>query len=101
MPLGTPSNDFYGGRRLGQNLFGESLVCLDAGTGKRKWHFQIIHHGLWDYDLPAPPNLVTLTVAGRRIDAAVQLTKMGYIFMFDRVTGAPIWPIEERPGAAS
>ncbi len=97
LPLGTPSNDFYGGQRPGQNLFGESLVCLDANTGKRKWHFQVVHHGLWDYDLPAPPNLVTLTVAGRRIDAAVQLTKMGYIFVFDRVTGTPIFPIEERP----
>ena len=97
IPLGTPSNDFYGGQRPGQGLFGESLVCLDANTGKRKWHYQIVHHGLWDYDLPAPPNLVTLNVNGRRIDAAVQLTKMGFIFMFDRVTGQPIWPIEERP----
>ncbi len=101
LPLGTPSNDFYGGQRLGQNLFAESLVCLDANTGERKWHFQTVHHGLWDYDLPAPPNLVTLTVNGRRIDAAVQLTKMGYIFMFDRVSGAPIWPIEERAVPAS
>ncbi len=96
LPLGTPSNDFYGGQRLGQNLFGESLVCLDASTGKRKWHFQTVHHGLWDYDLPAPPNLVTLNVAGRKIDAAIQITKMGYIFMFDRASGVPIWPIEER-----
>lgn len=96
LPLGTPSNDFYGGQRPGQNLFAESLVCLDAATGKRKWHFQTVHHGLWDYDLPAPPNLVTLTVAGRKVDAAVQVTKMGYIFVFDRVTGVPVWPIEER-----
>jgi quinoprotein glucose dehydrogenase len=101
LPLGTPSNDFYGGQRPGQNLFAESLVCLDANTGKRKWHFQTVHHGLWDYDLPAPPNLVTLTVGGRRIDAAVQLTKMGLIFVFDRVTGVPVWPIEERPVPAS
>ena len=101
LPLGTPSNDFYGGQRQGQNLFAESLVCLDAETGKRKWHFQTVHHGLWDYDLPAPPNLVTLTVAGRKIEAAVQVTKMGYIFVFDRITGTPVWPIEERPVPAS
>ncbi len=74
------------------------LVCLDANTGKRKWHFQTVHHGLWDYDLPAPPNLVTLNVGGRKIDAAVQLTKMGFIFVFDRVTGAPVFP---NRGAAS
>ena len=101
LPLGTPSNDFYGGQRQGQNLFAESLVCLDAATGNRKWHFQTVHHGLWDYDLPAPPNLVTLTVAGRKIEAAVQVTKMGYIFVFDRITGTPVWPIEERPVPAS
>ena len=101
LPLGTPSNDFYGGQRIGKNLFGEAVVCLDAASGKRKWHFQTVHHGLWDYDLPTPPNLVTLKVEGRTIDAAVQITKMGYIFTFDRVTGAPIWPIEERPVPAS
>jgi len=101
VPLGTPSNDFYGGRRPGANLFAESLVCLDANTGARKWHYQIIHHGLWDYDNPAPPNLVTITVDGRRIDAVVQLTKQGFAFVFDRVTGRPVWPIEERPVPAS
>jgi quinoprotein glucose dehydrogenase len=100
-PLGTPSNDFYGGLRPGQNLFGESLICLDANTGIRKWHFQTVHHGLWDYDLPAPPNLVTLTISGRKVDAAVQITKMGFIFVFDRVTGAPLFPVEERPVPAS
>jgi len=97
VPLGTPSNDFYGGRRPGANLFAESLVCLDATTGARKWHYQLVHHGLWDYDNPAPPSLVTLTVDGRRIDAVVQLTKQGFAFVFDRVTGKPVWPIEERP----
>jgi quinoprotein glucose dehydrogenase len=97
MPVTTPSNDYYGGRRLGDGLFGESLVCLDAATGKRKWHFQIVHHGLWDYDPPAPPNLVTIEVNGRKIDAVVQLTKQGFAFVFDRVSGAPVWPIEERP----
>ncbi len=101
VPLGTPSNDFYGGRRPGANLFAESLVCLDANTGARKWHYQLIHHGLWDYDNPSPPNLVTITVDGRRIDAVVQLTKQGLAFVFDRVTGQPVWPIEERPVPAS
>ncbi len=97
LPVSTPSNDYYGGRRPGSTLFAESLVCLDAVTGKRKWHFQIAHHGLWDYDPPAPPNLVTITVNGKRIDAVVQLTKQGFAFVFDRVTGMPVWPIEERP----
>ena len=97
LPVSTPSNDYYGGRRLGSNLYAESLVCLDAATGKRKWHFQIVHHGLWDYDPASPPNLVTITVNGRRVDAVVQLTKQGFAFVFDRVTGKPVWPIEERP----
>ena len=97
MPVSTPSNDYYGGRRPGQNLFAESLVCLDANTGERKWHFQIVHHGLWDYDPASAPNLVTITVDGKRIDAVVQLTKQGFAFVFDRVTGRPVWPIEERP----
>ena len=97
LPVGTPSNDFYGGRRPGANLFAESLVCLDAATGVRKWHFQIVHHGLWDYDNPSPPNLVTITSTAGAIDAVVQLTKQGFAFVFDRVTGKPVWPIEERP----
>ncbi|HUF47469.1 MAG TPA: pyrroloquinoline quinone-dependent dehydrogenase [Vicinamibacterales bacterium] len=97
LPVSTPSNDYYGGRRPGANLFGESLVCLDAATGERKWHRQIVRHGLWDYDLPAAPMLVTITVAGRRIDAVVQLTKQGYAFVFDRVTGEPVWPIDDVP----
>jgi glucose dehydrogenase len=101
LPVSTPSNDYYGATRLGANLFAESLVCLDAATGTRKWHFQIVHHGLWDYDLPAAPILVPITVDGRRIDAAVQLTKQGFAFVFDRVTGEPVWPIEERAVAAS
>jgi len=97
MPVSTPSNDYYGGRRPGQNLFAESIVCLDLNTGLRKWHFQIVHHGLWDYDPASAPNLVTITVDGKRIDAVVQLTKQGWAFVFDRVTGRPVWPIEERP----
>jgi quinoprotein glucose dehydrogenase len=96
LPFTTPSNDYYGARRPGANLFAESIVCLDANTGQRKWHFQIVHHGLWDYDLPAAPILATITVEGRRIDAVVQLTKQGFAFVFDRVTGEPVWPIEER-----
>jgi quinoprotein glucose dehydrogenase len=101
LPVSTPSNDFYGGRRPGANLFAESLVCLDAATGKRRWHRQLVHHGLWDYDLPTPPLLVSVNFQGRRRDAAIQLTKMGYVFTFDRVTGEPFWPIEERPVASS
>ena len=97
LPVSTPSNDFFGGDRPGANLFGESIVCLDAATGRRRWHFQIVHHGLWDYDPASAPNLVTITVGGRRIDAVVQLTKQGLAFVFDRVTGRPVWPIDERP----
>jgi len=97
LPVSTPSNDFYGGSRPGNNLFGETLVCLDANTGVRKWHFQIVHHGLWDYDLASPPTLATINVDGKKIDAVVQLTKEGFAFVFDRVSGKPVWPIEERP----
>jgi quinoprotein glucose dehydrogenase len=101
LPVSTPSNDYYGARRPGANLFAESIVCLDALTGQRKWHYQIVHHGLWDYDLPAAPVLATISVNGRRIDTAVQLTKQGFAFVFDRITGAPVWPIEERAVPAS
>lgn len=97
----TPTNDFYGGHRLGDNLFGETLLCLDAETGKRIWHFQMIHHGLWDYDPGAAANLVDVTVDGRAVKAVVQVTKQGFAYTFDRVTGEPIWPIEERPVPAS
>lgn len=96
LPITTPSNDLYGGARPGQNLFAESLVCLDAATGERKWHFQTVHHGLWDYDLPGPPVLASIHVDGRAIEAVVQLTKTGWAFVFDRVSGKPVWPIEER-----
>jgi len=96
LPTSTPSSDYYGGHRPGANLFAESLVCLDAATGKMKWHFQTVHHGLWDWDIPTQPNLVTITVNGRRIDAVAQVTKRGDTFVFDRVTGKPVWPIEER-----
>ena len=93
----TPGNDYYGGRRLGKNEPAESIVCLDINTGQRKWSFQMVHHGLWDYDNPASPNLVTITVDGKRIDAVAQVTKQGFTYVFDRVTGQPVWPIVERP----
>jgi quinoprotein glucose dehydrogenase len=96
VPVGTPSNDLYGGNRVGEGLFGETILCLDAATGRRKWHYQLVHHGIWDYDPPSPPNLVTISPDGRRVDAVVQLTKQGFAFVFDRVTGKPVWPIEER-----
>jgi quinoprotein glucose dehydrogenase len=96
VPTSTPSSDYWGGRRPGANLFAESLVSLDARTGERRWHFQTVHHGVWDYDLPAAPNLVTITVDGREIDAVAQVSKHGFTFVFDRVTGEPVWPIEER-----
>ena len=97
LPVSTPSNDFYGAARQGNNLFAESLVCLDAATGKRKWHYQLVHHGLWDYDPPGPPVLATIHPNGRAVQAVVQLTKTGWAFVFDRLTGKPVWPIEERP----
>jgi quinoprotein glucose dehydrogenase len=97
LPTSTPSSDYYGGKRPGANLFAESLVCLDAASGKIKWYFQTVHHGLWDWDNPAPPNLVTITIDGRRIDAVAQVSKQGFTYVFDRVTGKPVWPIVERP----
>ena len=97
VPTSTPSSDYWGGRRKGANLFAESLLCLDARTGERRWHFQAVHHGLWDYDLSAAPNLMTITVDGREIDAVAQVSKHGFTYVFDRVTGEPVWPIEERP----
>jgi quinoprotein glucose dehydrogenase len=101
LPTGTPTNDWYGGHRLGNNLFAESLVCLDAKTGKRVWHFQTVHHGLWDYDLPAAPTLADITVKGKKIKAVAQITKTGFLWVFDRVNGKPVWPIEERAVAQS
>ena len=101
LPFGTPTNDYYGGFRHGDNLFSESLVCLDATTGRRVWHFQGVHHGLWDYDFPASPILADLTVDGRQVPAVVQVSKQGFVYVFDRRTGQPVWPIEERPVPAS
>ena len=97
IPTGTARYDFYGGNRHGANLFGNSIVALNARTGERLWHFQTIHHDLWDYDIPQNPKLLTINVNGREIDAVAQATKQGFLFVFDRVTGEPVWPIEERP----
>jgi quinoprotein glucose dehydrogenase len=97
IPLGTARYDFYGGNRHGANLFGNSVLALDARTGKRLWHFQTIHHDLWDYDLPTAPKLLTVRHDGRNVDVVAQPSKQGFLFVFDRVTGKPLWPIEERP----
>jgi quinoprotein glucose dehydrogenase len=101
LPVSTPSPDFYGGDRAGANLYSDSLVALDAATGKPVWHYQTVHHDLWDYDLAAPPVLVTLQRGGRRVDAVVQATKTGFVFVLDRATGKPLFPVEERPAIAS
>jgi quinoprotein glucose dehydrogenase len=101
LPVGTPTNDFYGGHRLGDGLYGETLVCLDVATGRKVWHYQLVHHGLWDYDPPAAPNLIDITVGGKRIKAVAQVTKQAFVYVFDRVTGQPVWPIEEQPVPAS
>ena len=97
MPTSSATNDMYGGHRPGDNLFTQSIVCVNAETGERVWHYQLVHHGLWDYDIPAAPILMDITVDGRDIQAVVQITKQAFAFAFDRVTGEPIWPIEERP----
>jgi quinoprotein glucose dehydrogenase len=94
---GSPSYDFYGYDRIGENLFGNCVVALDASTGKHIWHFQTIHHDLWDYDLPAPPNLVTVVKDGKKIDAVAQTSKVGFLYVLNRETGASLFPIEERP----
>ena len=96
LPVEAPSNDFYGGHRLGDNLFSQSIVCLDGATGERIWHFQLSHHDVWDYDPPAAPILHDLLINGVTIKAVTQLSKQGMSFVFDRVTGEPVWPIEER-----
>ncbi|HEX8039706.1 MAG TPA: PQQ-binding-like beta-propeller repeat protein, partial [Chryseosolibacter sp.] len=101
VPLGSPAYDFYGADRKGANLYGNCILALDAKTGKRIWHFQTVHHDLWDYDLPAPPNLVTVVRDGKKIDALAQTTKTGFLFVLDRQTGTPLFPVEERPVPAS
>jgi len=97
LPLTSATSDMYGGHRPGDNLFANSLVAVRCSTGERVWHYQLVHHDLWDYDLPAAPILADITVDGRRIRAVVQVTKQAFAFVFDRVTGQPVWPIEERP----
>jgi quinoprotein glucose dehydrogenase len=97
LPGSCPTNNFYGGKRPGDNLFGNSLIAIEAATGKRCWHFQFVHHDIWDYDLPCAPTLLDITVDGKRIKAVAQATKQGMLFVFDRVTGKPVWPIVERP----
>jgi len=97
LPVESPTSDFYGGHRPGNNLFGESLVCVDLKTGQRKWHFQIVHHPIWDYDLSSAPLLADINVDGKAIKAVALPTKEGFLYVFDRVTGKPVWPIEERP----
>jgi quinoprotein glucose dehydrogenase len=96
-PTGSPTYDYYGADRLGANLFSDCLLAIDARTGKRLWHFQTVHHDLWDYDLTAAPQLITVQHNGKTIDAVAQAAKTGFLFVFDRVTGEPLWPIEERP----
>lgn len=101
VPTGSGADDFYGADRKGQNLYANSLIALDVTTGRRLWHYQIVHHDLWDRDLPSPPVLLTVTQGGKRIDAVAQATKQGFLFLFDRVTGKPLFPIEEKPVPAS
>jgi quinoprotein glucose dehydrogenase len=97
LPVELPTHDYYGGARPGNNLFGESLVAIDYRTGVRRWHYQLVHHGIWDMDIPCAPILADITVNGRTIKAVAQPTKQAFLYVFDRVTGQPIWPIEERP----
>ncbi len=96
LPVESATGDYYGGHRPGNNLFAGSLVCVDARTGKRVWHQQLVHHDIWDYDLASPPTLINITVNGKPIRAVAQVTKWSYLFVFDRVNGTPVWPIEER-----
>jgi quinoprotein glucose dehydrogenase len=97
LPVESPTGDYYGGHRQGNNLYGESLVCVDLKTGQKKWHFQLVHHPLWDMDISSAPLLADINVNGRAIKAVAQPTKQGFLYVFDRTTGQPVWPIEERP----
>ena len=97
LPTDAPTNDYYGGFRPGANLFGSSLIAVDVQTGERRWHFQMIHHDIWDWDIPVPPILVDVTVDGVDIPAVVQTTKQTFVYAFNRETGEPIWPIPEMP----
>lgn len=97
LPFTTPTNDFYGGQRPGNNRYAESIVAVRAETGEKVWDFQAVHHGIWDYDLPAAPILLDITVAGAKIPALAQVSKQGFVYVLNRLTGQPVWPIEERP----
>jgi len=97
LPVELPTGDYYGGHRPGNGLFGESIVAVDLKTGQRKWHYQLVHHGIWDMDIPCAPILVDITVNGRVVKAVAQPTKQAFLYVLDRVTGQPIWPIEEKP----
>ena len=101
LPIGTPTNDLYGGHRPGNNLYAESLVAVDCETGKTRWHYQIVHHGLWDYDLPTAPSRIDVRVGGKLVKAVAQPTKQAFLFVFDAETGEPLWPIEEKPVPAT
>jgi quinoprotein glucose dehydrogenase len=96
VPTGSAAFDFWGGNRLGQNLFANCLLALDATTGKRIWHYQLVHHDIWDRDPPAPPTLLSVRRGGKLVDAVAQVTKSGHVFVFNRETGEPLFPIEER-----
>jgi hypothetical protein len=97
LPVEDPTGDYYGGHRPGNNLFGDSIVCLDLTTGKRKWHYQVIHHPIWNYDSSAEPILADINVNGKAIQAVVLPGKQAFLYVFDRVTGQPVWPIDEKP----
>ena len=96
IPVELPTGDFYGGHRPGNNLFGETVLAVDLKTGQRKWHYQLVHHGIWDMDIPCAPMLIDITINGRTVKAVAQPTKQAFLYVFDRVTGKPIWPMEER-----
>ncbi len=97
LPIETPTGDYYGGHRPGNNLYGESLVCVDLKTGAKKWHYQLVHHPLWDMDISSTPLLMDIVVNGKKIKAVAQPSKQGFLYVFDRLTGQPVWPIEEKP----
>src|SRR4029078_11170208 len=97
LPVGNPADSFYGADRKGANLYANSVVCLNAATGQLRWHYQLVHHDIFDYDVDAPPALVEVTRSGRKIPAVAETTKMGLLFILDRLTGKPVFGAEERP----
>jgi len=97
IPVELPTGDYYGGHRPGSGLFGETVLAVDLKTGQRKWHYQLVHHGIWDMDIPCAPMLVDITLNGQTVKAVAQPTKQAFLYVFDRMTGKPIWPMEERP----